>query len=153
MKQISLSAVEYVCLNMRESDRAEVFGMRAHDNPMILAKEIVAVAPYGKVGIADHQGRPAAIIGVTPMWPGVWSAWAFGTDDWPKVAIELTRYALRVLRPFILERGAHRMQCESRIDHVEAHRWLQTLGAEPEAILSRFGRDGTDYVMFRWSRP
>jgi hypothetical protein len=148
---ITLTAVEYVCLNMREIDRAEVFGMRAHDDALILAREIVAVAPYGKVGVAAHEGRPAAIVGVTPLWPGVWSAWAFGTDEWDRVAIELTRYALRVLRPFILERGAHRMQCESRIDHVEAHRWLELLGARPESILRRYGRDGSDYVQFAWT--
>lgn len=150
MTPITLTAVEYVCLNMREIDRREVYGMRTHDDPFLLAKEIIAVAPFGRVAIAEHEGRPAAIIGVTPLWPGVWSAWAFGTDEWDRVAIKLTRHALRVLKPFLLERGAHRMQCESRIGHSDAHRWIQALGARPESVLRGYGRDGTDYVQFAW---
>ena len=64
----------------------------------------------------------------------------------------LTRYGKRVLRPFILARGAHRLQCESRIDHVEAHKWLSVMGAKPDGLLSGYGRDGSDYVMFSWRR-
>lgn len=138
-------------MNMREIDHAEVFGMRGHDNPLLLAKEVVWASTYGKAAIATHNGRPCAVIGVSPMWPGVWSAWSFGTDDWSKAVLQLSRYALKTLRPFILERGAHRLQCESHIEHTDAHRWLMTLGAKPEARLRGYGRDGSDYIMFSWS--
>jgi len=137
---------------MREADQAEIYGMRSHDNPMQLAKEVVIAATFGKAAVAKHNGLPAAVVGVSPIWPGVWEAWAFGTDDWQKCAVSVTRYALGVLRPFILSRGAHRMHCASRIDHTEAHRWLQVLGAKPESILSGYGRDGSDYIMFAWRR-
>lgn len=150
MKPISLAAVEYICLNMREIDRAEVFGMRGHDNPLWLAREVVQAACHGKAAISEFRGRPSALIGVSPMWPGVWAAWCFGTDDWRKSAVDLTRYTLRELRPFVLQR-AHRLQCESRIDHSEAHRWLMSLGAKPDGILQGYGRDGSDYIMFSWS--
>lgn len=152
MKPITLSAVEYIALHMREADKAEVYGMRAHDSPFILAKEVILAATYGKAGIAEHNGVPVAVVGVSPSWPGVWDAWAFGTDDWHRCAVSITRYALNVLRPHILERGAHRMHCASRIDHTDAHRWLSVLGAKPESVLRNYGRDGSDYVMFAWSR-
>lgn len=149
---VSLPALEYICLNMREVDRAEVFGMRGHDDPLLLAREVLITATHGKSAIACHAGLPAAVIGVTPSWPGVWVAWAFGTDDWSRCALDLTRYALRVLKPHILACGAHRMQCQSRFDHAEAHRWLELLGAKAESTLSGYGRDGSDYVMFAWTR-
>ena len=152
MKPISLEALEYICLNMRAADQAEVYGMRGHDDPFILAREVLITATYGKAAIASHQGRPAGVLGVSPMWPGVWSAWAFGTDDWPRCAVELTRYARNVLKPFILACGAHRMQCHSRFDHLDAHRWLKTLGAKHEATLGGFGRDGAAYHLFAWSK-
>lgn len=152
MIPISLSAVEYLCINLREIDAAEIYNMRGHDNPLLLAREVVNAACYGKAGIALHNNKPAAIIGVSPLWPGVWTAWCFGTDDWPKCAMALTRYGKRVLRPFLMARGAHRLQCESRIDHVEAHKWLSVMGAKPDGLLGGYGRDGSDYVMFSWRR-
>lgn len=151
MTPITASAVEYICLNMRAMDRAEVYGIRGHDNPYILSREVILAATYGKAAIAEYRGRPSAIIGVSPLWPGVWSAWCFGTDDWRRSALELTRYARTVLRPFVIER-AHRLQCESRIDHTDAHRWLTALGAKPDGMMAGYGRDGSTYILFSWSR-
>lgn len=153
MKPISLSAVEYIALNMRESDRAEVYNMRGHDNPHLLAREVCYVASYGKAAIAEHRGVPCAIIGVSPLWPGVWSAWSFGTDQWRRRAVEISRYARDELKPWLMARNCHRLQCESHIDHTEAHRWLMALGAKPDGMLDGFGRDGSAYIMFSWSAP
>lgn len=109
-------------------------------------------ASFGKAAIAYHAGRPAAVIGVSPKpWPGVWDAWAYGTDDLPKVSLSLTKYALRTLKPYLLTRGAHRLEAASRINHAEAHSWLRALGARDEGILHKFGRDGADYAMFGWT--
>lgn len=137
---------------MRAIDAAEAFNMRGHDDPLVLAREVVLAASYGKAGIATHKGVPCGIIGVSPMWPGVWSAWSFGTADWPKGAVAMSRFGFRVLKPFILARGAHRLQCESRIDHVDAHRWLTAMGAKPEGLLYGYGRDGSTYIMFSWGK-
>lgn len=151
MIPISFPAVEYLTFNMREIDAREIYGMRGHDDPLLLAKEVVLAATYGKAAIATDRGIPSGIIGVSPLWPGVWSAWSFGTDNWPKAVLQLSRFALRELRPFLLNRGVHRLQCESRIDHSDAHRWLSSMGAQREGILKGYGKDGADYVMFSWS--
>lgn len=152
MIPISLTAVEYLCINMRGIDRREIFGLRGHDNPHLLAREVVIASSYGRAAIAEHKGKPAGIIGACPMWPGVWTVFSFGTDDWPKCAMALSRYGKRVLAPFLLNAGVHRLQCESRIDHVDAHKWLSVMGAKPEGLLRGYGRDGSDYVMFSWRR-
>lgn len=149
---ITLSAVEYITLNMREIDALEVYGMRGHDNPLLLAKEVVLAASYGKAAIATHKGMPCGVIGVSPLWPGVWTAWSFGTEHWPRAVLKISRYGRQVFKPFILGCGAHRLQCESRIDHTEAHRWLEAMGAHKEGLLRGYGRDGADYFMFSWRK-
>lgn len=152
MIQISLAAVEYLTLNMREMDAREIYGMRGHDNPMLLAKEVVLAASYGKAAIATHQGVPCGIIGVSPLWPGVWSAWSFGTDNWTKAVLQLSRFGKRELEPYLRRAGAHRVQCESHIDHTDAHRWLKSMGANLDGFLPGYGRDGSTYLMFSWSK-
>jgi hypothetical protein len=153
MEPITASAVEYVCWHMRAVDAEEVYGLRAHDNPMWLCREVVFASSLGKAAVAFHGGRPCAVIGVSPKaWPGVWDAWCFGTENLPAKALDLTRYAVRVLKPFVLGRGAHRLEAASRIDHAEAHSWLRALGARDEGVLRGYGRDGADYVMFGWTR-
>lgn len=146
----TFQAVEYLCLNIREMDRLEIFGLRNHDSALLLAQEVIHASTRGKAKVFEHQGRPAGIVGVSPMWAGVWTAYSFGTEDWRSVARPMTKYALRVLKPFIEQRGAHRLQCESRVDHTDAHRWLTMLGAEPDGLLRSYGRDGSDYIMFSW---
>ena len=126
--------------------------MRGHDNPLQLAREVVIASSYGKAGIAEHHGRPCGIVGVSPLWPGVWSIWSFGTEDWSKAVIEMSRFGKRVLEPFVRARGAHRVQCESHNDHKEAHRWLKAMGATVEGRLQAYGRDGSDYLIFSWGK-
>lgn len=151
LKPVTRSAVEYLCWNMREIDRAEIFGIRSHSDPSVLAKETAIIASYGKAIVIDVDNRPAAILGVSPMWAGVWSAWSFGTDQWTRAAPALTRYGLKHIGPYLRSR-AHRLQCESRVDHLEAHQWLRRLGAVEEGYLTGYGRDGSDYILFAWRK-
>lgn len=152
IRPITAAAVQYLCCNMREIDALEIYNNRNHNSPERLADEIILAAAYGKAGVAEVAGRPVGIVGVSPIWAGVWSIWSFGTDDWGKGVLAMTRYGVRVLRPHILDRGAHRLQCESRVDHHDAHRWLKACGARIEGTLRKYGRDGTDYYQFSWIR-
>lgn len=151
MIPISLAAVEYLTINMRDVDAREIYNMRWHTDPYLLAREVVLATSYGKAAIATYQGRPCAIIGCSPLWPGVWSMWSFGTDEWSKAVLEISRYGKNVLDPFIRLSGGHRAQCESHIEHTQAHRWLMAMGAKPDGMLNGYGRDGSTYIMFSWS--
>lgn len=135
---------------MREADRVEIFGLRNHDDPLLLAREVVIAASHGHAAISERNGKPTGIIGCSPLWHGVWTLFCFGTDEWNRSAIELSRYGRKVLRPFIKARGAHRAQAESHIDHTDAHRWLRAMGAELDGVLLGYGRDGKPYLMFSW---
>lgn len=153
MKPITRADLDYLCLHMRESDRAEIMGLRGYDNPLFIARETVLAASFGKAAIAYHKDRPAAVIGVSPKpWPHVWDAWAYGTDEFEKVGLSLTRYALKVLKPHLLKSSAHRLEAPSHVDHAQAHSWLRALGATNETLLRSYGRDGADYILFSWTR-
>lgn len=151
IKSVSWSSILFLAHNMRERDRVEVFNAINHDSPDMLARECLWVTAYGKTGVAFSGGRPVGVVGVVPLRGGVWEAWAFGTNEWSRGARDLTRFAVKQLKPFVLKHGGHRVQAKSRYDHHDAHRWLRWLGAKEEGLLRGFGRDRSDYIMFAWN--
>lgn len=143
--------IEFIALNMRDEDRAEIFGMRHDDNPITLAAETFNALRFGLGRIFYAEGRPAAVCGAVPRHPGVWYAFAYGTHEWGSVVRSVTAYARNELGPALRE-NAHRVECQSRFDHVSAHKWLAWLGAERESVLRQFGKDGADYFNYVWTR-
>ena len=143
----TLMSVAYVAHHMREIDRREVFAGRFNAADA-LAIDVLAVP--GFVDVIWLDTTPAAVVGGRELWPGTWSVWAWGTDDWPRVQITLNRHIIRTLIPSIIKRGGWRGQCYSHEDHTEAHAWLKWLGFEHEGTMRQFGRDGSDFLMFAW---
>lgn len=144
-------AIEYICLHLRACDRREIFTMRPHDNPVRLAHEAWwMITTQGRGVVAWHKGRPAAVLALVENWHGVWDAIAFGTDDWKSVAIEMVRWARKNIAQVIEEMDGHRLQAASHVESVESHKFLTVLGAEPEAVLRGYGKDGSDYIQFAW---
>jgi len=143
----TLASMTYVTNHLREIDRREVFA-GAITHPDTLA--IDAVSASGFIDVAWLDAMPVAAVGGRELWPGVWSVWCFGTDDWFKVKLAITRHIIRALVPSMLKAGGWRGQCLSHEDHVEAHDWLLWLGFEREAVLRQYGRDGSDFHMFAW---
>jgi RimJ/RimL family protein N-acetyltransferase len=142
------ASLAYIAFNMRQADRDEIYNIVGHNNPVILAQQALDASKVGSASVASRQGRPIAVCGFVPLRPGVSTAFAFATDAFPGVALALTRHALRVMKPALLHAGFHRLQCESRADHHDAHRWLETLGFRREGVLRQFGSDGSDYIQF-----
>lgn len=140
----------HILRNMRAADREEVFALRDHDSVERLADEMRMVRPMAF--IVRHGETPAAVAGAYRVRSGVWSVFMVATDDWPKVALATTRAIVKGLIPYLKEAGAHRAECYSHAGHETAHRWLVMLGATPEARLRAYGRNGEDYVLFRWLR-
>lgn len=152
IRPISYAAVSYLAHNMRDEDAREIFNTLNHDDPDKLARETCLATALGKAGVAFRNGRPTGIAGVSPIRSGVWAAWAFGTVEWSLGIMDLTRFIKRDLRDYLERQGAHRLQCESRFDHVTAHRWLEMLGARREGVLHGYGRDGSDFIQFAWTK-
>lgn len=156
MRAPTLADLEYCASHMRASDWQEIVNVVPHgvDHPLTLARHINGLIGRGNFSMCcAFQDRPVVCLGWTELHPGVFEAWAFGTDEFPKVSTELTKFVRRQLRPSLLSNlGVHRMQAISRFDHHDAHRWLRVLGFKPESVLKFYGRDGSDYVMFRATR-
>ena len=148
---LNLPDVEYVALNMRACDAVEIYNVRLDDNPITLAAETVAVTDYYGIGrVFHHRGRPAVVMGAIERHPGVWAAYAFGTDEFLRVIGPVTRWARCGLRDYLIYQKAHRLEVFTRHDHYQAHRWLERIGAEPESMMTRYGRDRSDYLCYVW---
>ena len=142
------TSLAFIAVNMRQSDRDEIYNAIGHNNPFLLARAALDASRVGSAVVACSGGQPVAVMGHSPLRPGVSTAFAFSTAAFPRVALSLTRYALRVMRPDLIAGGCHRLECQSRIDHVSAHRWLEAMGFQREGILHKFGSDGSDYLMY-----
>lgn len=146
---VTLPAVEYIACRMRAADEREIYGLLPHNNPFLLARYIVDLVNAGGFGVVACLGeRPVAALGFIERHPRCLSAWAFATDEFPRVAKTLTKFVLTELRPALIASPAHRLEADSRFDHLQAHAWLKVLGFREEGILHRFGKDGADYIRF-----
>lgn len=97
---------------------------------------------------ADRTGEPVVMGGLILLRPGVARSWMTGTDRWPYVVREVTRYCRKVMAA-ILEADIHRIETVSASWHEEAHRWYRLLELERESIMVGYGADGSDFFMFR----
>lgn len=153
LTEFTLPSFEYICLNMRECDRTEVFGMQHHESPMQLAYDaahVIRNKGRSRIAWSERTNKPAAFGAFTEDWPGLWSVWMFGTDDFKDCAIELLRWFRKEANDILTVCNGHRLQCDSRADHDEAHKMLKALGAIEEVRLRRYGKDGADYIRFVW---
>lgn len=154
LTNIALHELEYICLHMREQDAKEIFGLLPHNSAIRLAWESYHyILNSGRGQIAWHDGKPAALAAFTEMHPGVWSVWMFGTQDFKAAAIPLVRWFRREARDILSVCDGHRLQCDSRADYEEAHRYIKAFGGRPEGPPMRaYGKDGADYQRFIWLR-
>lgn len=147
LSHCSHETVLHVVRNMRERDKEEIYNLRFDDNPFVIMNDVMGRRDFAWVAWLD--GKPAAVFGGAPLHPGVWSMFAFATDEFPRLALGLTRFAKKTVIPMLLgEMGAHRLQCETHEKHASAHHWLKLLGAGCESVKKGYGRDGADYFVY-----
>lgn len=140
----------HVCRNLRAADIREIEATRwGSYSPEDLAIEVARVWTLNGYGwsVFGGDGLPVAFFGATQPWPGVFSAYMLATDDFPRVALPLTKFVKRVFIPYLRERG-HRIEARSIDGHTQAHGWLRLLGAGVEARMQRYGRNGEDFLIF-----
>lgn len=152
LTDITLPSLEYICLNLRESDKEEVFAVCAYDSPLQLAWESsIAIRNMGRGRIAWYQGKPAGVFAFVELWPGTWETWMYGTDDFPKVAINLVRWARKEAVDILTVCNGRRVHCNVREGHPDAHKLILALGAKPEGPLMKgWGKDGSSFQRYVW---
>ncbi len=141
----------FVCNNLREADRREIMATRWTDDIDALAVDVHQAWCGPLSWSVLHEGRVVAICGAKEHWPGSWSVWLIATEEFPKVALGLTKVVKRRIMPHLMELGARRVEARSIDGHDQAHRWLGALGGVQEARLRRYGRNGEDFLVFRWT--
>lgn len=139
-----------IARNMRQRDQEEIYATHFGADPAELAAGVVASGAFRWAAYID--GRPVAAIGAAPRWPRVWTVWAFGTDEWNKVVLALTRHVKRFMIPAIFNSGALRADCNAMETHADARRWLEHLGAYPEKVMDNWGKNGETFVCYCWTR-
>jgi hypothetical protein len=152
LTDITYSAIEYISLNMRESDRVELFNIRPYDSPIQWAWDAnLALKSLGRGRIAWWKGRPAGLFGFTEAWPGHWEVWMFGTDDYRNVAFDLLRWARKEANDILTVCEGRRLQADVREGHPDAHRLVRAMGAIPEGPpMQAYGKDGSAYQRYVW---
>lgn len=141
--------LDYIAQHLRDYDYVELAATSAYGDPVPhLADRVLANAVLAFV--AFYGGTPVSAWGVVPMWPGVGTAFAFGTDDWGKVLLPMTRHVCGFMMRFLLENGYHRIECRSLASRPDVERWLQLFDAEQEAVLRGSGARGEDFILYRW---
>ena len=157
---VEYESLSYIVCSMREADRAEVFANTypmpadgpTSDNESMIQRTLDA-ATRGGIGFIAYAGEePVAVIGMTMAWPGVVSVWMYATDNFPEIALGLTRWARTAIFQTMTDANIHRAQCWSLSGHEAAHRWLRHLGATEECVSPGYGRSGETFHLFGWAK-
>lgn len=140
----------FIAEHLRERDREELFATRYGNNVEDLARDATMAGAMRWAAYADEE--PVAAFGAVPRWPGVWTAWAYGTDRFPEAILTITRHIRRFMLPALYNSGVHRVDALALAAHTDARRWLESLGAEQEFLLDKYGRSGETFVSYVWTR-
>lgn len=147
IREATLDDLIYVAGNLREADRVELIGTRSNMQPFSLATDALR-SPWRWV--AMHDGRPALALGATPVHEGVVQMWGFGTPEFKRVIVEMTKHAKQFMFPTLIAAGNHRAQCLVHSENGASERWLKSLGFYREAILRGFGSSREDFFLYAW---
>lgn len=149
---LNLAHLSYICSNLRQSDRDEIFATRDDVSTEELACSIFAKRDAGVAWIAySKSGEPVAVFGAYRQYGSLWSLWMMATDRWKEVARGVTKFGIKFVIPFLVEKmGMKCGHCISSADNHIAHKWIARLGATPESCLTHWGKNGEDFIRFIW---
>jgi hypothetical protein len=141
-----------VALSMRQRDLDEFMAVSHADSAEKLALSLSDRYSLSDetFGAFDENDEAIAIGAMVEHRPGVITLMFFATDDFPKIALPLTKFIRYRLFPQYKANGTHRIECVSMATYEDAHRWIQMIGLEPEAILPGYGREGQAFIQFSW---
>lgn len=150
--------VRHVVDHLRAADREELFALRDDEDPRRLVAEVMARPEM--TWVAWWEKRPAVVLGAVEWRRGVWHVHCFGTDDFGRLALPLTRFVRKTMLPLLFDTfGAHRLTADSLGTHTNAHRWMELCGARREGVRQAHGKGGEDFATYvivkdvDWPKP
>lgn len=149
----SVDDVRFAALNMRDRDYEEFSAVSPARDRTELA-ELLATR-YGDrpdVMCGRDDGTAICIGGTIEARPNVITLLFFATDEFPKIALPITRFIRKNLFPKLIAAGAHRIEAVSMAGYDQTHAWLRTIGLEQETgLMHGYGKAGEAFVQFSWS--
>jgi len=143
------AAIHHIVMNLRDCDRAEIMALRWDDDLEGLSAEVAGFAgPMWRIWTVDDE--PASIMGITPIRPGVVMGGAFGTPLWRFTAPRMLRWGWRWAIPRLRAAGVHRGESYALACNTENRAFIEAAGGEVEALLEGYGRNGEDFLLYRW---
>ena len=142
--------VVFIARRLRALDAEEILPLIWSNKPEDLA--VLAAHANGIAKVALVGGVPVAAYGAELQKPLFYSVWMFATDQWPKVALTVTRDIKKRIIPELIDTGAVRADCWSMEGHHVAHRWLESLGAVREASVEDYGPTRKTFHCYSWTR-
>jgi len=146
IRPATLRDMTFVAANMRQADRREI-GAVIQESDTYVGYALFASSD-GLAWVAWLDDEPVCCFGVSKLFTGLGSGWAYGTRRMRKVMGVVTRFALRDVRPMLIRQGFRRIEVRTAVDHDLSHRWLERLGFAREGIAVDYGMDGLDFVTY-----
>ncbi|MDQ0392195.1 hypothetical protein [Labrys monachus] len=146
----TLRDMTYVAVNMREADRREIRAVFPGTDTAI-GIALFEASP-GLAWTAWTGGSPVCAFGISRLFPGLGSGWAYGTRAMAAAMKPVTRFCLRDVAPRLRRDGFRRIEVRSAIGHDLSHRWLECLGFRQEGIARDYGADGLDFMTYAATR-
>jgi hypothetical protein len=142
--------IHAVALAMRERDFEEISAVSFADTREELAASFAAQLKNRKdILCASWDGEPVCVGGFIEIRPRTISLALFATDDFPKIALGLTRFIRNQMIPRLVEAGVHRIEALSLAGYDGVHAWLRTVGLVQETgPLLNFGKNGETFLQF-----
>lgn len=103
------------------------------------------LAGHGFTGMED--GTVVGVGGIRRYWDGVGEAWAIYPRDSKRYGRDIIRFTRVGLDRIEQAFGYRRVQAVARKDWVAAVRFLLALRFRVDALLEKYGPDGSDYYL------
>lgn len=150
----SIGDIYDVALRMRERDYEEIVCTTHAQNRHELADYLARTwsqSPATYVFGNKEDGGICCLV-LNPMRPGVWNLGLFATDKLESIGKSLTKHIIKDIIPILDKAQAHRVEAQSIVGYEEVHNWLRFFGLKEESVLSKYGRNGEDFINFAWIR-
>ncbi|WP_448953062.1 hypothetical protein [Labrys neptuniae] len=150
IRPATLRDMTWVAVHMREQDRREIKAVIDESDTAIGAM-LFAASP-GLAWCAWLGDSPVAAFGVSRLFHGLGSGWAYMSPRGLRTVPAITRFALRTVKPLLIAEGFRRIEVRTAIDHDLSHRWLERLGFDLEGTARDYGAGGLDFLAYAATR-
>jgi hypothetical protein len=151
--EATAARVLHVCAHMRAPDAAEVLADSGLIARFDYAAELTRMLTHAFIAecFATDAGTPAALFMVFRDRRHRGEAGFITTDEWPSIAVAVTRRIRRVVIPICVNAGIRRIAAHSIATYPSAHRWMELLGARREGEAREYGNAGETFLTYAWS--